>query len=384
MRRNIFLMNMAAVFLWMSMYSYTPILPAYGASLGANVVMIGIVAGAYGIMQIILRIPLGILTDKLRADRLLLVIGFSVLTLSAVLFLTAQNVNMLIFARGMAGAAAAWWVVVCASFAHYHREDEQVKAQGVISASGNIGKVAASLLCAVVAQAFSFYAAFVLSLAAALVGLVLMFGLKEQKPAAAKQATLKEQLLLLKNKELLAFSVLALLGQMLCFATATTFTPVAAEKLGADGMGLGMLTLVFFLFTSVFSLFAGTKLFRKMGGVNAVALAFFVGAASCVPLLYQNMLSLYVAQALAGICYGVTTAALSGFALHAVAPHQRGAATGILQSIFGIGIFLGPVVMGVLIDGASFDAAYWTMCAVMLASGALCYALIPKRYNAMT
>ena len=54
MKRNILVLNLAAVFLWMSMYTYVPTLTSYAASLGATAAMIGAIGGAYGIMQIAL------------------------------------------------------------------------------------------------------------------------------------------------------------------------------------------------------------------------------------------------------------------------------------------------------------------------------------------
>ncbi|MDL2236638.1 MFS transporter [Christensenellaceae bacterium OttesenSCG-928-K19] len=385
MRRNIFLMNLAAAFLWMGMYSYAPVLPAYAASIGANIVMIGIIGGSYGIMQIILRIPLGIVADKLNKDHLILIVGFAVLTLSTVLFIFAEGVYMLIFARAVAGAAAAWWVVVCVSFSKYYPENEQVKAQGKVSASANMGKVIAAVLCAVVAQFISYQATFILAFVIAAVGLVMMFGLKDQKAQQEKPASVKEQLALLKNRELLSFSILALLSQMLCFAIPTTFAAVAAEELGADGLQLGLLTAVYFLFTSLFSLFVGTKLYKKMGGQHVLAISFLIGAFSCMPVFYHSSLvQIFIMQALSGISYGITIAALGGFAIRSVPVHQRGAATGIFQSIFGVGIFLGPVVTGFTIDGVSSDAAYWLMFILMLVAAALCYVLVPKRYHGMT
>lgn len=385
MKRNIFLINLAAAFLWLGMYSYTPVLPAYAASIGADVVMIGIIGGAYGVMQILLRIPLGIISDKWGKDRLMYIVGFIVLTASTLLFIFAESPAMLVVARGAAGAAAAWWVIVCATYTKYFDDDRQVKAQGTIAASANIGKVVAGLICALVAQHINYHATFIVACVAAVVGLVLVCFLKKPPPTHAEPVPVRQQLALLKNKELLAFSTLGLLSQMMCFGIPMTFAAVAAEDLGAGGMELGMLTLVFFLSTALLSFFVGSKPYKKMGGINAIAFSFAVGALSCVPAFYKmNLSAIFTMQALSGVCYGVTQGALAGFVVRSVSPAQRGAATGIFQSVFGIGIFAGPVIMGYMIGNVSFDSAYWTMFAMMVASAALCYVLIPRRYDKMT
>ncbi|MEF9863963.1 MAG: MFS transporter, partial [Christensenellaceae bacterium] len=143
MKRNILVLNLAAAFIWMSMYSYVPTLPSYAMTLGANAVMIGVIGGAYGIMQIFLRIPLGILSDKTGKDKLILTIGFVILTISAFMFVFLKSPIWIVIARGVAGAAAAWWVIISASYAKYNSEENQIKAQGVLSASANIGKFVA-------------------------------------------------------------------------------------------------------------------------------------------------------------------------------------------------------------------------------------------------
>ena len=132
MKRNIVIINLVAAFLWMSMYSYVPTLPAYATSLGATAAVVGAIGGAYGVMQIALRVPLGIISDKIGKDKFLLLIGFVILAVSGLMFIVAKDTFWVMMARGVGGAAAAWWVVICASYSKYNEEDKQVKAQGLL------------------------------------------------------------------------------------------------------------------------------------------------------------------------------------------------------------------------------------------------------------
>ena len=385
MKRNLFLINFAAAFLWMAMYSYVPTLPAFATSLGATAVMLGIIGGAYGIMQILLRIPLGIISDKSGKDKLLLIIGFVILTVSAILFIFASTVETVVFARGVAGAAAAWWVIISASYAKYNDESKQVKAQGVLSASSNLGKVLAALFGGLSAQFFGLRAPFYFALGAAIIGLCAMFFLKTPKKAEKRTPpTLRELLSLLKNKDLMIISILCIFAQLICFAVPTYFTSVAAENIGADPGQLGSLTLVYFLTAGVISLFVGTRLYQKIGGIKVVVIAFALNAFSCLPVFYHmNLPVIYVMQVLSGIGYGILTSALAGFVIKAVMPHQRSTATGIFQSIYAIGIFIGPVIAGGVIEAVSFDAAYLTIGIITAAAAIASGLLIPKKYGKM-
>ena len=56
---------------WFSMYTYVPVLTSYIESLGASHKMAGAIIGSYGFVQMILRIPLGILSDRMHKKRFL-------------------------------------------------------------------------------------------------------------------------------------------------------------------------------------------------------------------------------------------------------------------------------------------------------------------------
>lgn len=385
MKRNIIVINLVAALLWMSMYSYVPTLPAYAISLGATAAMVGAIGGAYGVMQIILRIPLGITLDKTGKDKLMLIIGFVILALSAVIFIFAPDNLWVMIGRGVAGAAAAWWVIICSSYAKYNDESRQVKAQGILNASSNMGKVVAALAGGLLAQAFGLHAPFYFALVVAVIGIVciLFFKTPKQTQTIAPPSG-RELIALLKNRHLLIFSILAIFSQLLCFALPSYFTSVAAENLGADSSQLGMLMVVYFLITSVSSLFVGTKLYKKIGGIKCIAISFAIGAFSALPMFYHmDLTTIYIMQGLSGICYGLTCGALAGYVIKAVEPSQRSTATGMLQSIFAIGIFLGPVIVGTVIEAVSFDAAFWVIFALTALAAVLSLVLIPKEYDKM-
>ena len=178
-------------------------------------------------------------------------------------------------------------------------------------------------------------------------------------PHNPKDRSFKDLLPLFKNKDLIVLSLIGILPMFLCFAAPTLFTMVAAEDLGASSFELGMLTMIFFMATGVTSLFVGTKAYKKIGGINALAVAFLIVAVSLVPAFYHmNIPVLFLMQILSGVGFGITSSAVAGLVIRAVQPDQRGGATGVYQSVYGIGIFIGPVITGGIIKAVSFDASY--------------------------
>lgn len=99
---------------------------------------------------------------------------------------------------------------------------------------------------------------------------------------------------------------------------------------------------------------------------------------------YWSITCVLFMQVLGGLSYGMTQAALAGFVMRSVHHSLRGAATGMYQVLFGIGIFIGPVMVGVFMELFSFDIAYWSAFLLLVLAAFLCYIWIPKRFVKMT
>ena len=161
----------------------------------------------------------------------MLLIGSAVLAVSCAILMLADNTGLIILGRLIAGAAAAWWVIQSATYAHYHEDETQVKAQGVIAASANWGKMAAALVSGLAAQFLGIRSIFTFSFFIAIAGVFLIIGIKDipqKKPDAAvaskntSKQIMKDLLPLFRNRDLMVFSLLAILSNILCFCGAHT------------------------------------------------------------------------------------------------------------------------------------------------------------------
>ena len=103
--------------LWFSQYAYNPVLEPYAESLGASYKFIGIILGSYGLIQMLIRIPLGILSDSLGKRKPVIIAGLLLSMLSGLgSWYFRTPISLLVF-RIMAGAAASTWVVYTVQFA---------------------------------------------------------------------------------------------------------------------------------------------------------------------------------------------------------------------------------------------------------------------------
>ena len=139
-------------FYWAALYVYVPILSVYTESLGASFTMVGLVVGAYGFVQMLLRIPLGIWSDQLGRRKLFLFAGHFFNFLGCFGLGLAQNPTHLVVFRGVLGVSAATWVVFTVLYASYFPPDQTPKAMGVVTSINGISLIIVNVLCGYIAE----------------------------------------------------------------------------------------------------------------------------------------------------------------------------------------------------------------------------------------
>ena len=353
-----------AVFLfWFSVYTYPSFLTSYAVNeLKASGTIAGMIVGSYGLTQMALRIPLGILSDVLKKRKpfIMLGFGFSILA-SAGLAVTALRaggndvpqglaVAVLVF-RGISGITAATWVHFSVLYSASCRADQVPAAMSRISFPQCGSQILAMLIGAQVAGRAGEIYAFLLATAAGVAGLIVMAGAGEQKPTG-QPLTLRGLLETAKNRKLISGTLLATLYQMVAWSTSLGFVQNwAREIIGLSTAQLGMLSVTHLLPTMVFSRFSGTLILRRFGRKTVLAAGFGLLAAACFfyPRTHSTC-TLLAAQALLGSGIGLITPLTMSSAIEEIPDDRRGAAMGIYQAVYGLGMFIGPVLAGLVIE----------------------------------
>ena len=227
---------------WFSLYAFVPNLPIYAESLGASNKLIGLIISSYGFVQMVLRLPLGIYSDKINARKRFILLGILISVISSLGMGFFKTPWSLLIFRGLSGAAAAAWVPFTVLFASYFTDQQSTRAIGYLNAFNNLGQIAALLLGGLVISLFnSAVAPFYLAAAVGILALLLGTGIVENK-TENKPIKLLELLAVGKEPQLLIASGLAVLLQIITFATVYGFTPLAAKNLGATQGQISLLT----------------------------------------------------------------------------------------------------------------------------------------------
>jgi MFS family permease len=360
-----------AFLLWMSVYTYPSFLPAYvKADLGATSVFVGMVVGSYGFTQMLLRIPLGVLSDVLRRRKPFLVGGMVASLLSAAgLAVVKTPAGALIF-RGLAGVAVSTWVAHIALYSQCFDPSETADAMGRLSAAQYGSQMVAMLLGGLMAQHVSTAAAFALGALAAVAGFVVVAGVPETPIESAPSA--RVLLCVVGDRALLVSALLATVFQFAAWGTVLGFTANwASEVVGLGASALGLLSAALQLTNAVLSRFSG-PIARKFGERRALATGFIAcAAASALFAFSYSAPLLFASQMLFGAGMGLLLPITVSGSVQNIEPERRGAAAGFYQSVYGAGMFLGPVVAGGIVKAFGYRANFFSMAGILALGAAL-------------
>lgn len=352
--RGPFLLSVTTLF-WFSLYTYPAILTPYLREMGASLTSAGLVIGSYGLTQTILRLPAGILSDRLRNKKIFVMAGLFFALISAIgLTLSRQLVLVLIF-RALSGVAAAMWVQISTLYMSYFPTERSARAMSSINFVNSIGQMSAMLAGSLLAQYFGWTAAFLLAAAVAVAGFVMSCFVVEDRADVNDDAqpalTLKTALSVGRDKLLFWTSILALLSQLFNFATTQSFVPEYAFLLGADKAQIGLLSALAALPRAVAGLLGGHLLARWFKLRSLIFFGFFLaGTVTCLLPFVHSFPVLVVSQVIAGIGSGFQMTLLMAICTRQVSVERKASAMGFFQAVYGIGMVTGPVMIGAIAD----------------------------------
>jgi len=85
-------------------------------------------------------------------------------------------------------------------------------------------------------------------------------------------------------------------------------------------------------------------------------------AASCIVIPFIKYLNIfYISQIVGGIGRGLVLSLLMGLSIKTIEHKKRATAMGFFQAIYGLGMFIGPVIVGFLSDTIGLEWGFWTI-----------------------
>lgn len=368
---------MVTTIYWFSLYTYVPNLTNYAAELGAATTLIGMIAGSYGFTQMLIRTPYGVLSDRYNNRKMILYLGMFLSFLSSLIVWLNPTPVTLLIGRSIAGFSAGAWVAFTVMFASYFPKDKTTHAIGLLNAFNYIGNILGTLIGGIIAYSFGNRQSFLLGSCLALLGLLLTLAIREDKVERATSTPIRATDLLkfLRSKNLLILSTLAIFVQWITFGTIFGFTPIVAKDLGANPFEIGLLASFFTLPGILAAAMSGPFFVAKFGIQSTLKQSFwfFIIPTILTPFV-PHKIGLYLLILLEGFGRGLGFPVLMSQAIEQVDEHQRATVMGIFQSLYGLGMFLGPFLFGVLSNLIGFKMSFISLGAI----GFIALFLIPK------
>ena len=342
---------------WGALYVYSPILSVYAASLGASFTTVGVIVGAYGFVQMLLRIPVGIWSDRLGRRLPLLYAGHFFNLLGCLGLAFATNAAWLVLARGVFGISAATWVGFTVLYASYFPPNEAPKAMGVVSAINGISLTIFIGLGGQIAEIWGMASTFYVGAILAVLGIVTTIPVKEHQ-MPRKSATVRQIRSVMAHPIVITTALVSALNQYVIWATTFGFIPLYADGLGASKSALGIIGVIALLPYTLASL-VNHRVAGRLGENRALFVGIFVMAAMALVVPLINSLPLLaITQGISGVGRGMTYPLLMGLSIRQIPEQERATAMGVFQATYAIGMFLGPMTCGALADVFGLSGAF--------------------------
>jgi predicted MFS family arabinose efflux permease len=365
------LFEIAVIFFWASEYCHTPYFTPYLGSLGLEPALIGLIVGCYGFTQMLVRIPLGMVTDATSGYKAVTVGGLFFTTLSSLGLWLFTDVRLIFLFRVFAGVAASAWIAMTVAYMSYFDESDSVSATAILNSLNSAGKLLAFVLGAGAAQLWGYKATLFASFLTGLIGLCLA-PFTRKVELRRTPASLSGFFQCLQNRSTLVSALLAAVAMMIVHGTVFSFTSTLAEGLGAGALMLSALSIVYTLVQILCVGFIRSDFVKK--GRRDIELACGFGAlgAYLVILAFAGSpWSIMLGQVIAGVAYALVNSLLMSACVQGIPAGEKTTAMGIYQAVYSIGMTAGPVYVGRVLGTLGARAGLLLFAAFVLAVAAL-------------
>lgn len=357
-RWSVILFATATLFYWAALYVYVPILPVYSQTMGASLAVVGLVVSAYGFSQLVLRVPVGVASDRWGRRKPFCVAGLLVASAGCLVLVLAPNPFWLIIGRGIVGVSAATWVTITVMFSDWFPPERVPGAMALLTFLSGLAQMLSTAIGGRVADSLGWHAPFMLGIVFGAFGAAMLLVVPEDRRLGKAAPSWSRMARVGTEPRLLRVSLAGAFLQFSFWATTYAFVPIYAHGLGASRTVLGLLTSGALVPYTLAAL-AVSRWVHRWGAIRSAIIGLLLCAASTlvVPSIH-DLLLLGLSQAASGLGRGLSMPVLLGLSIQNIASSEKATAMGVFQAIYAIGMFLGPALAGVLADSLGLTSAF--------------------------
>lgn len=362
--RSMKLMPLIVMLFWFAQYVYIPYQTPYLTGIGVPAGTVGVIVGAYGISQLVMRLPVGVMADHVGKHKRFIIMGGLFAGLGSLCRILMPNGTGFLVANLFSGLASAMWICFMVCYTGFYPADRQQEGFSRIILHNNAGILAAFVFATLLYSRISMSGLCVVSTISGLMAAALACCMNSDHPVG-KRPGIRELLPICLNKRLIFFALLALVQQGIQMATTMSFTNQVLRDLGASDGTVGVASIVYMISSCGCAALAGTPFIIRMGYKKVVPFGFAALAAYCIFVPTAGSVPLVMAlQVLPGLCTGLLLSALTSQAMVEVPKHQKSTANGFYQAVYSVGMTLLPMFTGNVAAASGMTSAYFMLGAI--------------------
>lgn len=355
---NIVLIGLVSLFIDMSTEMVYPLVPIFlTATLGASPAIVGVIEGIAESIASLLKVFSGYIGDVYHNKKRLTFIGYSASVVYKLFLLLAASWPGILLARVIdrtgKGIRTAPRDALVAQSSDNKKLGGSFGLHKMLDMAGS--SLGALLAFVFIATNFGFHKAFLFSIIPAVIGISIIFAVKEDKNHEVKREKLKlrEEKLDAKLKAYLLVIFLFCLGN-----SSNTFLLLKAQEQGFSASQVMLLYFLYTVSTSALAIPSG-KLSDKFGRSKILVPGYLIYG-----LVYLGFAFLTAKPAilLLFIAYGAYNAFISGAERAFIAENSpsgmKGTILGIYGTLQGIGLLLSSIIAGFMWDKINSNAPF--------------------------
>jgi MFS family permease len=365
-RSSVILFCILNLFWWVGLYLYVPIFPIYIQTGGTGLNIVGIILSAYAIPQVLLRIPLGIWSDRLQRRKPLVAGGIIFTSVGALGLGLTTSPWALFLSRMTTGIGAATWVVFPLYFNSYYPENDSGKAIGLINFVRSVALIAATAGSGFMAEGFGLNWPFFLAAMLGVPALLALSFTKESPINRVLKPSWRSTLSVATHPLLLTVSLMAILMHFAIFTGVFGFIPIYATQIGASDSTIGLITMINLGFSACGAL-AAVYIRPRLGYRLTITLSAFLVGISLFAIPFINAVPVLMASQIGcGLGSGVLMTLFMVLAIHGVSQEQQATAMGVFQAVYAIGMLAGPLTSGFLGSSLGLSTIFYLAASLIL------------------
>lgn len=349
-----------------------PLLPLYAENLGATGIGIGIIFGAFSFSRAIFMPVFGRLSDRSGRKRLISV-GLLLYAIISLGYIWADSVSQLTLVRLTQGAASGMILPIAQAYiGDIAPEGKEGTWMGYFNAALFAGFGVGPLMGGILTDYFGMTTAFSamggLNLLAFLVAIIFLPASKLERTAASPATSFKKMSSSGIVKGIFSFRLVAALSR----AIFATFVPIfAAFYIGLSPTLIGIILTVNILLMSLVQVYTGNIADRfNRNALVIIGALISISFLALVPLAHSFWQLLGLA-ALSSFGHALSLPAVLALTVGEGKKFGMGSTIAISQMAMSIGMALGPLLGGVILDYLNISSVFYFAAAVGLVGAGL-------------